>query len=49
MKSMMTQWSIVAFQFEVYLGQGYKYAINEGYGPECGEGWILRRAINPIQ
>jgi hypothetical protein len=45
MKTVMTQWSIIAFQFHKYHGPGYGYSLDEGYGEECGEGWILKRNV----
>ncbi len=42
----MTQWSIIAFQFHKYHGPGYKYAIEDSYGGECGEGFILKRNVS---
>jgi hypothetical protein len=45
LKSILTQWSIIAFQFESLSGPGYGYKIGNSYGTECGQGFILKRTV----
>lgn len=43
LKQMLNEWSIVAFQQGKLDGAGYGYKYSPTYGPECGEGFILKR------
>jgi hypothetical protein len=42
LKSLLTQWSIVAFDHGELEGPGYGYKINPTYGSECGEKFIIK-------
>jgi hypothetical protein len=42
LKSILTEWSIVAYQFGSLSGRGYGYNLNPTYGTECGEGFIIK-------
>jgi hypothetical protein len=43
LKTILAEWSIVAFQQGKMAGKGYGYEIQPTYGGECGEGFILKR------
>ena len=36
LKSITTDWSIIAFQMSALTGRGYGFKISESYGTECG-------------
>jgi hypothetical protein len=39
---MLTEWSIVAFDYGKIDGEGYGGKIHDSYGSECGEKLIVR-------
>ena len=43
LKPILSEWSIVAFSQGKMAGSGYGYEIQQNYGKECGEGFILKR------
>ena len=43
LKEILDEWSIVAFAQGKMAGSGYHYKIDQSYGNECGEGFILKR------
>jgi len=46
LKSILDEWSIVAYAQGKIAGPGYNYEQQPTYGGECGEGFILKRGAS---
>lgn len=44
-KTLLDEWSIVAFESGKISGPGYHYVVDQTVGKECGEGFILFEGV----
>lgn len=47
LKTILSEWSIVAFATGALAGSGYHYALKDTFGNECGEGFVVFPDYSP--